>query len=72
MKERGGSERTTASSSATTSAMVTPGFDPQSNLQGSTNSDAALAIAASQPIPPHDAQYSDQAQFEADKRSVYK
>jgi len=70
MKERGGSDRGTTASA--TGIMVTPGFDHPSSLQSGGPSDAALAIAASQPIPPHDSQYSDQAQFEADKRSVYK
>lgn len=27
---------------------------------------------SSQPIPPHDPHYHDQAQFESDKRAVYK
>ncbi|CAG7722354.1 unnamed protein product [Allacma fusca] len=63
MKDRSGSERT----------MVTPGYEHQSSQPtGGQHQDAALAIAASQPIPPHDAQYPDQAQFEADKRAVYK
>ena len=67
MKERSGNDRTA------TATMVTPGYEHQSSQPtGGQHQDAALGIAASQPIPPHDAQYSDQAQFEADKRAVYK
>jgi hypothetical protein len=44
--------------------MVTQGYSAANAL-----SDGPLS---SQPIPPHDAHYQDQAQFESDKRAVYK
>jgi hypothetical protein len=44
---------------------VTQGYSAVSAL----TSDGPLS---SQPIPPHDSHYHDQAQFESDKRAVYK
>jgi len=53
--------------------MVTPGFiNPHSSPPHGIGGPADASTVASQPILPHDAQYPDQAQFEADKRSVYK
>ncbi|ODM94948.1 Homeobox protein PKNOX2 [Orchesella cincta] len=74
MRERSGSDVAVAERTN----MVTPGYDQTSQPGGAVVAsggvqDAALGVAASQPIiPPHDGQYQDQAQFECDKRAVYK
>jgi len=55
--------------------MVTPGYDHMTTTNAAAAVDAALGgLSASQPIvPPNDSQYHhDQAQFESDKRAVYK
>ncbi|OXA61113.1 Homeobox protein PKNOX2 [Folsomia candida] len=62
MKERPPS----GSDSGERGSMVTQGYSAASAL----SSDGSLS--SSQPIPPHDSHYHDQAQFEADKRAVYK
>lgn len=83
MRERSGSEVVAETRIPSNNNMVTPpGYDQSGQGAGGPvagnggsggNHDAALAVAASQPIiAPHDAQYQDQAQFECDKRAVYK
>jgi hypothetical protein len=62
--------------------MVTPGYDLMTSPTSTTTNSAAAAavdaalggLSASQPIvPPHDGHFhQDQAQFESDKRAVYK
>lgn len=52
--------------------MVTPGFNHHPSSPHGIGGPGDASVVATQPILPHDAQYPDQAQFEADKRSVYK